>query len=271
MLDLLDRHAKELREERELALWALKSAHSLGRKFPEEEDDLRTAWERDRDRMVHSTALPSTDVQDAGLRQLGGRPLPHAAVAQPRGLSGRSLDRERAALERAVHRGARARATTSAIRRSDTAASGRSTKLMKDHGGFRHNFAGAARRRLARATQPRVPGLNLTRELRESLLEAREDDLDWPDEFRPRPRQPYLEAQVVDLADSTAYVVHDLEDGSNAGMFRRAAAARGEWRCGAARASRSSCATPVSSTRAPTSACASSASRTRCSRSASTT
>jgi dGTPase len=65
---------------------------------------------------------------------------------------------------------------------------------------------------------PAYAGLNLTRELRESLLKH-ESDLDWPDEFRPRPRQPYLEAQVVDIADSTAYVVHDLEDGSNAGLF----------------------------------------------------
>src|SRR6185436_17447387 len=52
---LFDRRAKEAAEARELVPAALKSAESAGRKFPEEEDDLRTCWERDRDRIVHCT------------------------------------------------------------------------------------------------------------------------------------------------------------------------------------------------------------------------
>jgi dGTPase len=68
---------------------------------------------------------------------------------------------------------------------------------------------------------PDYPGLNLSREVRESLLKH-ETSADWPAEFRPRPKHPYLEAQVVDLADSTAYAVHDLEDGLVAGMFDEA-------------------------------------------------
>ena len=42
---------------------------------------------------------------------------------------------------------------------------------------------------------------------------------DWPEEFGPKPRHPLLEGQVVDLADSTAYNKHDIEDGLSAGMF----------------------------------------------------
>ena len=60
--------------------------------------------------------------------------------------------------------------------------------------------------------------MNLTRELRESLLKH-ESAEDWPAEFDPRPRQPRLEAQVTDMADSTAYNKHDIEDGLTAGMF----------------------------------------------------
>ena len=54
---LFDRSAKEAREGRELADWAMKSVNSQGRRFPEEEDDLRTGWERDRDRIVHCTGF----------------------------------------------------------------------------------------------------------------------------------------------------------------------------------------------------------------------
>src|ERR1700733_12140176 len=54
---LVDRRVKEAREERDLAPWAMKSRGSKGRHFVEPEDDFRTAWERDRDRVVHSTAF----------------------------------------------------------------------------------------------------------------------------------------------------------------------------------------------------------------------
>jgi dGTPase len=91
-------------------------------------------------------------------------------------------------------------------------------ELMREHGGFRHNFQVLRVVDLLERRSPDYSGLNLTRELRESLLKHEKDE-DWPDEFRPKPARPYLEAQVVDLADSTAYDMHDVEDGLLAGMF----------------------------------------------------
>jgi dGTPase len=91
-------------------------------------------------------------------------------------------------------------------------------ELMKAHGGFRHNAQVLRVVDLLERRSPDYSGLNLTSEVRQSLLKH-ESDEDWPEEFRPRPRQPWLEAQVVDLADSTAYNVHDVEDGLLAGMF----------------------------------------------------
>jgi dGTPase len=88
----------------------------------------------------------------------------------------------------------------------------------EEHGGFRHNVQVLRVVDRLERRSPDYPGLNLTRELRVSLLKH-ETDADWPDEFRPRPRQPCLESQAVDLADSTAYHMHDLEDGLTAGMF----------------------------------------------------
>src|SRR5262245_59511232 len=52
-----DRASREAREREILAPWATRSADSLGRRWPEEEDELRTAFERDRDRIVHSVAF----------------------------------------------------------------------------------------------------------------------------------------------------------------------------------------------------------------------
>jgi dGTPase len=91
-------------------------------------------------------------------------------------------------------------------------------ELMKPHGGFRHNAQVLRVVDLLERRSPEYRGLNLTREVRESLLKH-EKAGDWPAEFRPRPAHPCLEAQVVDLADSTAYGVHDVEDGLRAGIF----------------------------------------------------
>ena len=92
---------------------------------------------------------------------------------------------------------------------------------MREHGGFRHNVQVLRVVDRLERRSPAYAGLNLTREVRESLLkhEAAED---WPTELQPRPARPLLEAQVVDLADSTAYNKHDLEDGLLAGMFTEA-------------------------------------------------
>jgi dGTPase len=92
---------------------------------------------------------------------------------------------------------------------------------MAGHDGFRHNAQVLRVVDLLERRSPAYPGLNLTRELRESLLKH-ETGAHWPAEFGPRPRHPCLEAQVVDLADSTAYDMHDIEDGLYAGMFREA-------------------------------------------------
>jgi dGTPase len=214
---LLDRRAKEAREAAQLAPYALRSARTLGRRHPEPEDELRTCWERDRDRIVHCTGFRrlayKTQVfvnwEGDHFRTRLSHSLEVAQVARSIGgaLALNEPFCEALALAHDIghppfgHRGEWAL-----------------DELMRAHGGFRHN-AQVLRvvDRLERRS-PDYPGLNLTRELRESLLKHEKDE-DWPDEFRPKPRRPYLEAQVVDLADSTAYDVHDLEDGILAGMF----------------------------------------------------
>jgi dGTPase len=212
---LVDRPAKEAREERSLAPFALKSASSRGRSVAEPEDPLRTGWERDRDRIVHCTAF----------RRL---------MYKTQVFVNREGDQYRTRLSHSLEVAQVARSVGNALglneplcealglahdighppfgHRGEVALN----ELMQEHGGFRHNAQVLRVTDLLERRSPDYRGLNLTLEVRESLLK---NEMEWPDELGPRPRRPYLEAQVADLADSTAYHAHDVEDGLNAGMF----------------------------------------------------
>ena len=56
-MHLVDRAALEEREDRILAPYAMHSARSRGRRYPEAEDALRTCYQRDRDRIIHSSSF----------------------------------------------------------------------------------------------------------------------------------------------------------------------------------------------------------------------
>lgn len=215
---LFDRPAKEARETRDLAPWATFSVQSRGRRHPEGEDELRTCFERDRDRVVHCTAFRRLMYKSQVFVNWEGDQyrtrLSHSLeVCQVARSVGNALALNEALCE--------ALALAHDIGHPPFGHRGEVVldDMMKAHGGFRHNAQVLRVVDLLERRSPDYPGLNLTREVRESLLkhETREA---WPGEFEPRPRHPRLEAQVVDLADSTAYDVHDIEDGIFAGMFR---------------------------------------------------
>jgi dGTPase len=217
---LLDREAKHAREAEALAPFALRAEHSRGRRTPEPPDALRTDFERDRDRLVHCTAF----------RRL---------MYKTQVFVNREGDHHRTRLSHSLEVAQVARSVGSALRLNEPLCEALALAhdighppfghrgewaldaLMAEHGGFRHNAQVLRVVDELERRSPNYPGLNLTRELRESLLKH-ESARDWPAEFDPKPRHPYLEAQVVDLADSTAYDVHDIEDGLRAGMFRQA-------------------------------------------------
>ncbi|MCK4909905.1 MAG: deoxyguanosinetriphosphate triphosphohydrolase, partial [Planctomycetes bacterium] len=86
--------------------------------------------------------------------------------------------------------------------------------LMKDYGGFEHNQQGVRMVELLEHRYPDFKGLNLSWELRESMIKHKTsyDQPKVPNRFHPE-WSPLLEAQVVDVADSIAYNNHDLDDG----------------------------------------------------------
>ncbi len=216
-LGLFDRTAKEAREERDLSPVAAFSSRSKGRKHPEQEDELRTCFERDRDRIVHCTAFRRLMYKAQVFVNWEGDAyrtrLSHSLeVAQVARSVGSALALNEALCE--------ALALAHDIGHPPYGHRGELVldELLAEHGGFRHNHQVLRVVDLLERRSPEYAGLNLTRELRESLLKH-ETSEQWPAEFSPRPRHPCLEAQVVDLADSTAYDVHDVEDGRVAGMF----------------------------------------------------
>ncbi|MFT4540964.1 MAG: dGTPase [Planctomycetota bacterium] len=214
---LLDRATKEARERAELAPWASLSSESSGLRYHEGLDPWRTTFERDRDRIVHSTAFRRLMYKTQVFVNSEG-------------------DYNRTRLSHSLEVAQVARSMSSVLRLNEVLCESLSLAhdlghppfghrgewaldtMMKDHGGFRHNAQVLRVVDLLERRTPEFPGLNLSRELRESLLKHETDEY-WPEEFGERQKHPLLEGQIVDMADSTAYNKHDLEDGLRAGIL----------------------------------------------------
>jgi dGTPase len=92
--------------------------------------------------------------------------------------------------------------------------------LMGAHGGFEHNRQGLRIVEDLETRYPEFAGLNLTYEVRESIIKhsAHYDRAKVPDRFQPR-ESPLLEAQLVDEIDSVVYDCHDIDDGLRGGYI----------------------------------------------------
>ncbi len=211
---------REQLEEREfetLAPCAMKSAESAGRRHPEPEAAYRTCYQRDRDRIIHCKAFRRLEYKTQVFLNHEGdhyrTRLTHTIeVTQISRTISRALGlnedlTEAIALAHDVGHTPFGHSGEEALR-----------QLMADHGGFEHNEHGLRVVDLLERQYPRFPGLNLTGEVRESIVKHRTR---WD---RPRaegvpPGPPLLEGQVVDIADSIAYDNHDLQDGLEAGIL----------------------------------------------------
>jgi dGTPase len=230
----LRREDLEDRELRELAPVATKARDHGGRRVAEPEDPLRTAFQRDRDRVLHSAAF----------RRLQGKTQVLAAYEG---------DHQRTRLTHSLEVCQLARSVASALRLNADLCEAVALahdlghppfghvgeealdELMAGHGGFRHNAHGA---RIVDWLEDRYGhghGLNLTLCVRRSLLKG-----NVPAGFPLAPdllpkQPPPLEAHVVDLCDKIAYLAHDVDDGIRIGLLAREDVARCElWRRAAA-------------------------------------
>ncbi|MCP4415277.1 MAG: deoxyguanosinetriphosphate triphosphohydrolase [Chloroflexi bacterium] len=211
---------KELEEIEKLAIapYGLSSANSRGRKYPEAESASRPAFERDRDRIIHTTAFRRLEYKTQVFVYYEGdhyrTRLTHTLeVAQ----LGRSLARGLGCNEELTE--AICLAHDLGHPPFGHAGEHALNALMADHGGFNHNTQSYRIVTKLEQRYPDFPGLNLTYETREGMIKH-ETDYDKSDAQRYEPdKRGSLEAQIANLADEIAYNAHDLDDGLRAGMF----------------------------------------------------
>lgn len=205
-------------EAQQLAPYAVLSKNSKGRKFPEEEADLRTRFQRDRERVLHTTAFRRLEYKTQVFINAEGdyyrTRLTHSLeVAQ----IGRSIARSLGANEDLVETICLAHD----LGHSPFGHSGETSlaRLMKDHDGFNHNHQSLRIVTLLENRYPDFPGLNLSWEVLEGMVKH-ETDYDRSDvqDYDPELRGN-LEAQIANIADELAYTAHDLDDGLRSGMI----------------------------------------------------
>jgi dGTPase len=211
----------------DLALWASRPDESRGRRYPEQAAPGRTAFQRDRDRIVHSTAFRrlvyKTQVFLNHEGDLFRTRLTHSLeVAQ----LGRSIARALQLNEDLVE----AIALAHDLGHTPFGHAGQDAlnACMADHGGFEHNLQSLRVVDELEERYPQYNGLNLTFETREGILKhcsrANAEKLEAHDpggvgrRFLDR-TQPGMEAQLCNLADEIAYNAHDIDDGVRSGLI----------------------------------------------------
>ena len=221
MSALRDRAAYEAEEGQRLAPWAVPSAASRGRVYPEDEHPLRTAFQRDRERIVHSRAFRRLEYKTQVFVHHEGD---HYRNRLTHTLEGAQIARTIARALRLNEDLAEAVALAHDLGHPPFGHAGERAlaRLLKADGGFDHNRQTLRVVDLLEDRYPDFRGLNLSHETREGILKhgaSFEHPVRLPDRSGKTP----LEAQVADRADEIAYTNHDLDDGLRSGLLALAA------------------------------------------------
>jgi dGTPase len=208
--------------EAHLAPYAAQSAHSQGRRFAEPMPALRTEFQRDRDRIIHSTAFRRLEYKTQVFVNHEGdlfrTRLTHSIeVAQ----IARSIARNLRLNEDLVE----AISLAHDLGHTPFGHAGQEAlnTCMKEYGGFEHNMQSL---RVVDELEERYGafnGLNLMFETREGILKhcsaPNAQKLGDLGERFIKKTQPTLEAQLANLADEIAYNNHDIDDGLRSGLL----------------------------------------------------
>lgn len=205
---LVTRQMLEDREAQTLAAYATLSRDSRGRLYPEPESETRTAFQKDRDRVLHTAAFRRLEYKTQVFLNSQG-------------------DHYRTRLTHTLEVAQVARSAALALALNETlsetialahdlghppfghAGEAILNGLMEKHGGFDHNAQTLRVVTQLEDRYPDFPGLNLTRATLDGLAKH----------SRLESGQHGLEAQLVNVADGLAYSAHDLDDGLRSGLI----------------------------------------------------
>jgi dGTPase len=210
-----------------LAVYAADPSKTRGRRFAESVAPTRTDYQRDRDRIVHSTAFRrlvyKTQVFLNHEGDLFRTRLTHSlevaqlsrSIARPLGLNEDLV--EAVALAHDLGHTPFGHAGQDAL-----------NDCMAPHGGFEHNLQSLRVVDQLEERYPAYDGLNLTFETREGILKhCSQRNAELIEQSEPggvarrflERSQPSLEAQLCNLADAIAYNAHDIDDGVRSGLI----------------------------------------------------
>ncbi len=207
-------------EDTYLAPYAMKSYNSKGRIHKETEHAYRSAYQRDRDRIIHSAAFRRLEYKTQVFVNHEGdyyrTRLTHTLeVAQIARTIAYALRLNTDMVE--------AIALAHDVGHTPFGHSGEDAlnELLAENGGFNHNLQGLRVVDILEERYPDFAGLNLTWEIREGIVKHSTafDKAEISAEFRPN-EAPTLETQIVDIADEIAYDNHDLDDGLTSGLIK---------------------------------------------------
>jgi len=206
----------------DLAPYAVHPDGSRGRRFAEPAPEARNEFQRDRDRIIHSTAFRRLEYKTQVFVNHEGdhfrTRLTHSLeVAQ----IGRSIARNLGLNEDLVE----AIALAHDLGHTPFGHAGQDAlnACMREHGGFEHNLQSLRVVDVLEQRYAAFDGLNLTYETREGILKhcsaANARNLGELGERFLRGQRPSLEAQLTNLADEIAYNNHDVDDGLRSGLL----------------------------------------------------
>lgn len=214
---LFPRTVLERNEALTLAGYASLASASRGRIYPEEESDYRTAFQKDRDRVIHTSAFRRLEYKTQVFANYEGdyyrTRLTHTLeVVQVSKSIARALGLNEDLTETI--------ALAHDLGHPPYGHAGERTlnRLAQDIGGFDHNKQSL---RVVTELEQRYPafmGLNLSWETLEGIMKH-ETTYEVPDTTWEPDQHPSLEAQVVNLADELTYNAHDLDDGLRSGIL----------------------------------------------------
>jgi dGTPase len=215
---LLVREKLEELEHNTLAPYASFSSRSRGRTYEEPESVHRTAFQKDRDRVIHTSAFRRLEYKTQVFVNYVGdyyrTRLTHTLeVAQVARSIARALGlsedlAETIALAHDLGHPPFGHAGETSLNR-----------LASHVGGFDHNKQSLRIVTQLERRYPDFPGLNLTWETLEGIMKH-ETEYDLPDPRWEPYKRASLEAQVVNIADELAYNAHDLDDGLRSGHLK---------------------------------------------------